>query len=69
MGVCVGPRKLGFGEFAEYTYVEVLIRKPKYAEFRMGEGEKDHADVEKFAEWVAQKEVGEIAEEGREAVE
>ena len=35
-----GHRKLGFGEFAEYTSAEVLAKKPKYAEFPMGEGKK-----------------------------
>ena len=58
-------QKLGFGEFAEYTYVEVLKKKPKYAAFPSDEGLGDRAAMKKFAEWVEQKEVGIIADTGR----
>ena len=31
-------QKLGFGEFADYTYMEILTWKPQYAAFLMNEG-------------------------------
>ena len=31
-------KKLGFGEYAEYTYVEILAHNPKYLEFVIEEG-------------------------------
>ena len=39
--------------------------KPKYAEFPTYEGKKEHMDMEQFAEWVAQSEVGIIADTAR----
>ena len=29
----LGGQQIGFGEFAEYTYVGILTYKPKYVEF------------------------------------
>ena len=49
-------QKLGFGEFAGSTYAEALGKKPKYAEFFMGEGKKSHLDMEKFTDRPAQRE-------------
>ena len=52
-------QKLGFGEFADYTYVGgILTYKPKYVEFLMGEGNRCHLDREKFPEWPIRKNFG-----------
>ena len=58
-------KQLGLGEFTEYTYVEVLVGKPKYAEFPTGEGAKGHLDMEKSTEWAKQSAVGLIADTRR----
>ena len=57
-----GAQKLGFGEFAEYTYVEILTYKPKYAEFLMAQGKRDHIDMEKFLDRAMYKDVGVTAD-------
>ena len=51
-------QKLGIGEFAEYTYLEILTYKPKYAALLIEEGNRGHIDMEKFLAWVMRKDVG-----------
>ena len=50
--------RLGFGEFGEYKYVEILAYKPKYAKFLIEEGSPDHIDRGEFPEWAMCKDVG-----------
>ena len=57
-----GAHKIGCGEFAEYTYDEVLAKKPKYVEFPMDEGQKGHLDMEKPIEWEVQGNVEIVAD-------
>ena len=38
--------------------MDILTYKPKYAEFMMDEGKRDHIDMEKFPERAMYKDVG-----------
>ena len=55
-------QKLGFREFAEYPYVEILTYKPKYVEFLTDVGKRDHIDMKKFPEWVKYGDFGVTAD-------
>ena len=51
-------QKLGFGEFAWYTYVEILTYKPQYVEFLTEDGNRGHIDWAEFPDRVMRKDVG-----------
>ena len=42
---------LGFGEYSERTYGEVVKKRPTYVEYLMNGRAPDRLDVEQFAEW------------------
>ena len=50
--------QLGFGEFAEYTYAEILTYKPKFAEFLIDEGKREHIDMREPPGRAMYKDVG-----------
>ena len=50
-------QKLGFGEFAERTYVDILMYKPRCVEFLLGSGDDGSPDKGKFTEWAKYKNV------------
>ena len=45
-------QKVGFGEHAKKTYVEVMEMNPKYAEYLMAEGHRGNIEVKKFHKWI-----------------
>ena len=62
-------QKLGFGDCAEYTYVEILTYKPKYVEFLIEDGDDGRLGRQKFTEWAKCKNVGIAVGEEAGAVE
>ena len=60
------PRKVAFGEHKDKTYVEVLTKNPKYAEYLMNEGRHGRLEVKKFAKRIQRGEISIVAEVGEE---
>ena len=64
--VDVETQKVGFGDHTDKTYVAVLTKNPKYAEYLMGEGRRRRLEMKKFTDRVERKNIPIVAKEVKE---
>ena len=51
-------RKLGFGEFADWTYAEAITQKQRYAQFLLRETNARAPEKQRLIDWIRYKEEG-----------